>query len=57
MEVGIKVFMDGEECKLEDLPNEYLAGLRKKCEDIMLSNDRLDKVWKRMADTINENKK
>ena len=27
MEVGIKVFIDGEECKLEDLPNEYLAGL------------------------------
>lgn len=57
MEVGIKVFINGEERSLEELPNEYLAGIEQECKRIRLSNDRWDRVVEKMADKINENKK
>jgi len=57
MEVGIKVFIDGEERSLEELPNEYLAGIEQECKRIRVSNDRWDRVVEKISDKINKDKK
>lgn len=56
MEVGIKVFIDGEERSLEEVPNEYLAGIEQECKRIRVSNDRWDRVIEKISDKINKGK-
>lgn len=36
MKVTIKVFIDGKECELKDLPNEYLELMEQNCKRIRL---------------------
>lgn len=57
MEVGIKVFIDGEERSLEELPNEYLACIEQECKRIRVSNDRWNRVVEKNTNKINDNKK
>lgn len=49
LKVGIQVFINDEECELEDLPNEYLASLEQECRHIRASNDRYYRVFERIA--------
>lgn len=53
---GIKFFKieDGEEMEVEmdNLPNEYICGLIKMLKDDMFSRERIDRVFKKMADDI-----
>lgn len=55
-EYGVKVFeIEGgveTEIEMDDLPDDYISGLIKMLKDTMIRRERLDRVYKKMAENI-----
>jgi ribosomal protein L16 Arg81 hydroxylase len=52
-EYGIKFFKNGEEVEPDEIPTEYLNGVIQSLRNEVASRERLDRVFKRMAEQIN----
>jgi len=53
-EYGIEFFKNGEEIEIQEIPDEYLNGIIQVCRSEIASRERLERVFKRMANKINK---
>lgn len=55
-EYGVKVFeIEGgveTEIEMDELPDDYISGLIKMLKDTMICRERLDRVYRKMAENI-----
>lgn len=55
-EYGVKVFeIEGgveTEIEMDELPDDYISGLIKMLKDTMIRRERLDRVYRKMAENI-----